>query len=118
MFLVKYNITGDFTNGKAGELYASLVRHLDDVNAGKARLGQTSRDSDDDNTDELDKFLTDQFKTPGDDSMYNRFLQIRNYINDCLKDNTLELKTNDNETNEPKSYAKRMLSYKKTLLRF
>ena len=119
VFLVKYNITGDFTNGKAGELYASLVRHLDDVNAGKARLGQPSRDSDDDdNTDELDKFLTDQFKTPGDDSMYNRFLQIRNYINDCVKDNTLELKTNDNETNEPKSYAKQMLSYKKTLLRF
>ena len=119
VFLVKYNITGDFTNGKAGELYASLVRHLDDVNAGKARLGQPSRDSDDDdNTDELDKFLTDQFKTPGDDSMYNRFLQIRNYINDCIKDNTLELKTNDNETNEPKSYAKQMLSYKKTLLRF
>lgn len=119
VFLVKYNITGDFTNGKAGELYASLVRHLDDVNAGKARLGQTSRDSDDDdNTDELDKFLTDQFKTPGDDSMYNRFLQIRNYINDCIKDNTLEIKTNDNETNEPKSYAKQMLSYKKTLLRF
>ena len=119
VFLVKYNITGDFTNGKAGELYASLVRHLDDVNAGKARLGQTSRDSDDDdNTDELDKFLTDQFKTPGDDSMYNRFLQIRNYINDCIKDNTLELKTNDNETNEPKRYAKQMLSYKKTLLRF
>lgn len=119
VFLVKYNITGDFTNGKAGELYASLVRHLDDVNAGKARLGQPSRDSDDDdNTDELDKFLTDQFKTPGDDSMYNRFLQIRNYINDCIKNNTLELKTNDNETNEPKSYAKQMLSYKKTLLRF
>ena len=119
VFLVKYNITGDFTNGKAGELYASLVRHLDDVSAGKARLGQPSRDSDDDdNTDELDKFLTDQFKTPGDDSMYNRFLQIRNYINDCIKDNTLELKTNDNETNEPKSYAKQMLSYKKTLLRF
>ena len=119
VFLVKYNITGDFTNGKAGELYASFVRHLDDVNAGKARLGQPSRDSDgDDNTDELDKFLTDQFKTPGDDSMYNRFLQIRNYINDCIKDNTLELKTNDNETNEPKSYAKQMLSYKKTLLRF
>ena len=119
VFLVKYNITGDFTNGKAGELYASLVRHLDDVNAGKAKLGQPSRDSDDDdNTDELDKFLTDQFKTPGDDSMYNRFLQIRNYINDCIKDNTLELKTNDNETNEPKSYAKQMLSYKKTLLRF
>ena len=119
VFLVKYNITGDFTNGKAGELYASLVRHLDDVSAGKARLGQLSRDSDDDdNTDELDKFLTDQFKTPGDDSMYNRFLQIRNYINDCIKDNTLELKTNDNETNEPKSYAKQMLSYKKTLLRF
>ena len=119
VFLVKYNITGDFTNGKAGELYASFVRHLDDVSAGKARLGQPSRDSDDDdNTDELDKFLTDQFKTPGDDSMYNRFLQIRNYINDCIKDNTLELKTNDNETNEPKSYAKQMLSYKKTLLRF
>ncbi len=119
VFLVKYNITGDFTNGKAGELYASFVRHLDDVNAGKARLGQPSRDSDDDdNTDELDKFLTDQFKTPGDDSMYNRFLQIRNYINDCIKNNTLELKTNDNETNEPKSYAKQMLSYKKTLLRF
>ena len=118
VFLVKYNITGDFTNGKAGELYASLVRHLDDVNAGKTKLGQPSRDSDDDNTDELDKFLTDQFKTPGDDSMYNRFLQIRNYINDCIKDNTLELKTNDNETNEPKSYAKQMLSYKKTLLRF
>ena len=119
VFLVKYNITGDFTNGKAGELYASFVRHLDDVNAGKARLGQPSHDSDDDdNTDELDKFLTDQFKTPGDDSMYNRFLQIRNYINDCIKDNTLELKTNDNETNEPKSYAKQMLSYKKTLLRF
>ena len=119
VFLVKYNITGDFTNGKAGELYASFVRHLDDVNAGKARLGHTSRDSDDDdNTDELDKFLTDQFKTPGDDSMYNRFLQIRNYINDCIKDNTLEIKTNDNETNEPKSYAKQMLSYKKTLLRF
>ena len=119
VFLVKYNITGDFTNGKAGELYASFVRHLDDVSAGKARLGQPSRDADDDdNTDELDKFLTDQFKTPGDDSMYNRFLQIRNYINDCIKNNTLELKTNDNETNEPISYAKQMLSYKKTLLRF
>ena len=35
-----------------------------------------------------------------------------------IKDNTLEIKTNDNETNEPKSYAKQMLSYKKTLLRF
>ena len=119
VFLVKYNITGDFTNGKAGELYASFVRHLDDVSAGKARLGQPSRDADDDdNTEELDKFLTDQFKTPGDDSMYNRFLQIRNYINDCIKNNTLEIKTNDNETNEPISYAKQMLSYKKTLLRF
>ena len=118
VFLTKYNITGDFTNGKAGELYASLVRHLDDVNAGKARLGQSSNDSDDDTTDELDKFLTDIFKTPGDDSMYNRFLQIRDYINDCIKDNTLELKTNDNETNEPKSYAKQMLKYKKTFLRF
>ena len=74
VLLARYNVTGDFTNGKAGELSATLSKHFGDVAAGRKNLIPNERDIDDgeydDETQEaIDKFLGNLFKTPGDDSM-------------------------------------------------
>lgn len=122
VLLARYNVTGDFTNGKAGELSAALSKHFGDVAAGRKNLIPNERDIDDgeydDETQEaIDKFLGNLFKTPGDDSMYKEFVEIRDYLHDQIERGNLEPKEGLEKTDK-KEYAKTMVKIKKTLLRF
>lgn len=122
VLLARYNVTGDFTNGKAGELSAALSKHFSDVAAGRKNLIPSERDLDDDEYDDetqeaIDKFLGNLFKTPGDDSMYKEFVEIRDYLNDQIERGNLEPKEGLEKTDK-KEYAKTMVKIKKTLLRF
>ena len=121
VLLARYNVTGDFTNGKAGELSATLSKHFGDVAAGRKNLIPNERDLDDEYDDEaqeaIDKFLGNLFKTPGDDSMYKDFVEIRDYLHDQIERGNLEPKEGLEKTDK-KEYAKTMVKIKKTLLRF
>lgn len=85
VFKTAYNVTGDISDGKVGSL-VNFVK--DQVSRQADRLSGERSDDYDDIDDELTKYLKSRFKCTGDSSMYEQFLQIREYLN-------VELKTKD-----------------------
>lgn len=115
VFKAAYNITGDISDGKVGSL-VNFVK--DQVSRQADRLSGDRPDDYDDIDDELAKYLKSRFKCIGDSSMYQQFLQIREYLSVELKTkdpnaSTANLQINtDESTTDIKEYAKQVKSKK------
>lgn len=81
------NIT-NITGGKMAQLGNELVRKAKDklndvtgaIHGSDSWYKDKSSSTEKDRSEELNDFLTTKFQTPGDSSMYNYFLEIKNFI--------------------------------------
>jgi hypothetical protein len=78
-----YNVTGDITSGALSGLVKAYIKYQD----------ATSRDSyydEDKLSDEMSKYLNKVFKCAGDQSMYDKYQAICNFIEKQIKAKNLE----------------------------
>ena len=100
-----YNIIGDITGGKIGELAAALNKKADDYAQGeKSYDSGDEEDNEKNQADKISEFLHKAFKCTGDQSMYAQFNQIKKFIDDNLKDGNLEFVEADS-TNIDKTFV-------------
>ena len=114
VFKTAYNVTGDISDGKVGSL-VNFVKNQ--VSRQADRLAGDHPDDYEDIDDELNKYLKDRFKCIGDSSMYEQFLQIREYLSVELKEKdqgatTSNLQLDLDESTDIKSYANQVKSKK------
>lgn len=114
VFKTAYNVTGDISDGKVGSL-VNFVKNQ--VSRQADRLADERPDDYDDIDDELTKYLKSRFKCIGDSSMYNQFLQIREYLSVELKTKdhnatTANLQIDYDESTNIKNYANQVKSKK------
>lgn len=94
-----YNVTGDITGGKLGNIIASVDKKVRDYADGSNdRYGYSYYDRDSDNTDktkskELSDYLHKAFRCVGDSSMYPNYLNLTKYIKKQLANKNLEFLT-------------------------
>lgn len=94
-----YNVTGDITGGKLGNIIASVDKKVRDYADGNNnRYGYSYYNSDSDNTDktkskELSDYLHKAFRCVGDSSMYPNYLNLTKYIKKQLANKNLEFLT-------------------------
>lgn len=90
-----YNVVGDAICGIIGKTIAKaqkLIRNTIDGSTGNSERPSdpSERDSEKEKSNELSKFLHDKFRSPGDHTMYDEFLKIRNFIKKQIDEKRLE----------------------------
>lgn len=101
-----YNIIGDITGGKIGELAAALTKKADDYAQGERSYDSGDKaDNEENQANKISEFLHKAFKCTGDQSMYAQFNQIKKFIDDNIKDGNLEF-VEDDSTKIDKSFVK------------
>lgn len=115
-----YTITGDITNGQL-EGFAALTKLKDDIQGNNNRSYRDSDESEDtkDPSEDLSKWIHSKFKSPGDSSMYKQFLNIRKFLEEQIKNKTVEFADNNAGcTKSVQDYANSVLKGKKSLITF
>lgn len=90
-----YNVTGDITGGKIGQLAAALDKKIRDYADGKSSRGydDDDKDSEESMSEELSKYLHNAFRCVGDHTMYKNYLAIRKFLSKQIAAKNIEFLT-------------------------
>jgi hypothetical protein len=90
-----YNVTGDITGGKVGQLAAAISKKLRDTADGKSDRGYDDDDKDNEKSmsEELSKYLHNAFRCVGDQTMYKNYLTIRKFLSKQIAAKNIEFLT-------------------------
>lgn len=91
-----YNVTGDITGGKIGQLGAAISKKLRDHADGKRNYGgydDDDKDSEKSLSEELSKYLHNAFRCVGDHTMYKNYLAIRKFLSKQIAAKNIEFLT-------------------------
>jgi hypothetical protein len=114
-----YTITGDITNSQL-EIFTTFTKFKDAIQGNNSDY-RDSAESDyaKDPSEDLSKWIHSKFKSPGDSSMYKQFLNIRKFLEEQIKNKTVEF-ASDNEgcTKSVQYYADSILKGEKSLITF
>lgn len=90
-----YNVTGDITGGKVGQLAAAISKKLRDTADGKSSRGydDDDKDSEQSMSEELSKYLHNAFRCVGDHTMYKNYLAIRKFLSKQIAAKNIEFLT-------------------------